>query len=82
MQPTSADQPSATGRKSTYRRRPHILTERKWHDLALTLLTDFVFVDEHNRHKRLKGMARLFPLPNPHLLLFLTMNSHEGVRRV
>ena len=43
---------------------------------------DYVFVDEHNRHKRLKGISSLVSLRNLHSADFhLVMRACEGCRR-
>ena len=48
MQAFSFGQINVPGQRS-------MLLEPEIWDLILTILADYVFVDEHNRHKRLKG---------------------------
>lgn len=43
--------------------------------------SDYVFVDEHNRHKRLKGTSPLAISPTPMLIMPLVMRACEGCRR-
>ena len=47
----------------------------------LTSQLDYVFVDEHNRHKRLKGTDGLLRFDTPHTNTLSVMRACEGCRR-